>query len=396
MDRHWLFITGMFRSGTTLVAIMCHNHRGMKVATDPLAHLFRAARNQVALRLRPGAQLDFAAPMDDYYFSAEKAELLEAILEGDFSERASGENLAWLRENVNSTVQKFAPELGAFPTDRLEQRTFAEAFGIAIDLVRRAAPGAEWPGFKQVWMGEFAEPLVRALPGGRVIHVVRDPRAVCASKNVRDAKYPWLFMIRHWRKNVLMAWRAQQRADPSQLVLRYEDVVRDPEASARAICSFLKIDFDPKMIEAAEFRDGSGQTWNGNSSYQERITTFDAGLAEKWRRVLKPEELRLIEALCAPEMAAFGYELESAPDPEESLRVLLDPPEIPIDELAAWIRPYASPYTGFPQNQMSHELLRTEALRHASAVPASMQRLLFLQTEFFKEASAASPVGHDV
>ena len=72
----WVFVTGMFRSGTTLLAIMLQNHSRLRIPTDPLSNLFKAFRNEVASNLQPDRAIDEHTPLYDYYSRAEKQALL--------------------------------------------------------------------------------------------------------------------------------------------------------------------------------------------------------------------------------------------------------------------------------------------------------------------------------
>ena len=44
------FITGMFRSGTTLVSRMFHSHPEIACASDPFAPVFKMFRNQFSIQ----------------------------------------------------------------------------------------------------------------------------------------------------------------------------------------------------------------------------------------------------------------------------------------------------------------------------------------------------------
>ena len=68
----WVFVTGMFRSGTTLLAIMLQNHSRLRIPTDPLSNLFKAFRNEVASNLQPDRAIDEHTPLR-LLFSSRKA-----------------------------------------------------------------------------------------------------------------------------------------------------------------------------------------------------------------------------------------------------------------------------------------------------------------------------------
>ena len=63
-----LFISGMFRSGTTLLARMLNSHPSICVASDPFASIFKSFRNEIAIE-HIGSKYDKDSPYDDYYYS---------------------------------------------------------------------------------------------------------------------------------------------------------------------------------------------------------------------------------------------------------------------------------------------------------------------------------------
>jgi hypothetical protein len=338
-----LFITGMFRSGTTLLGIACHNHPDASIAEDPFANLFRAVRNQVHSDAHPGAPQDRDAPLNDYYSTDAEVALLDELLARGLDRPFDAENRAWLQAQADKSIATYAPELGPLTPHLTDLRDARDLFDRAFAHAARNPhkPGAPFTGFKQVWVGEFAEPLLAAFPTLRVVHVVRDPRAICASKNAQATLYPWLFMIRHWRKNLACVWRAMNGPFRDRFhVVRYEDLITAPEAGLRAFCEFSGLSLHPAMLDPSAFRDAAGRPWGGNSSHQTGLTTFQASLIDKWRKTLTPREVAFIDLLCGPEMALFGYTPDTPVGEADVEGLLTQPPQADAARLAGWLGPY--------------------------------------------------------
>jgi len=382
----WVFITGMFRSGTTLLGIICHNHPKLRLAQDPYAPLFRAFRNEVESRLRPGEAFDAERPIDDYYYFPEKLALMNAVQAARLDLAIGHERAAWLVKNLNASMAKFAPELAPFASREIEGTSYRDLFGLAVERIGNASLARQdaLAGFKQAWMGEFVPHITDSFPQARVIFVTRDPRAVCASKQSRDAKYPWLFMIRHWRKHAVFAWKT---AGARVMPVKYEDLVSQPEKTAKKICSFLGVEFDPRMIDAPNFVDGSGKPWAANSAHETQMRHLNPAMISAWRSKLTKQQIAFIETLCLPEMAVMDYAPEEVVDRESLISALMDFPSVAPSDLAEWIRPYAPPYENFPGNQIGLEYLRLDAAQNPASVPSRMKQALFLDEGFFDAAS---------
>ena len=63
----FFFLTGMFRSGTTLLARMFNSHKNITLASDPFSPIFKEFRNEI-LNKNTKDTFDSNAPLNDYYF----------------------------------------------------------------------------------------------------------------------------------------------------------------------------------------------------------------------------------------------------------------------------------------------------------------------------------------
>ena len=155
------------------------------------------------------------------------------------------------------------------------------------------------------------------------IHIIRDIRGVVASwKATRSLRnnYPFLMILRHWRKSVAFA-KLCQKVYQNYIIIRYEDFVARPEESATRLFESLGIPFEPDTIDTKFFRSGQGGTWSANTSY-ESIGTDEGlveSLANRWKERLNTREIRYIEEICGPEMMWAGYERITEPCVEEDL-----------------------------------------------------------------------------
>jgi hypothetical protein len=192
--------------------------------------------------------------------------------------------------------------------DRLpEQPSFADAIG-AIYAAYAAAQAKERYGDKTPLYMQSLGTVAHAFPDAQFVHLVRDGR---------DAGLSFLAMRRRPRFNFarprgLLSFAAEWRweieaarrfgATRPYLELRYEDLVREPEAKLGEICAFLGLSFEPTMLEYHRNVD------------RERLLDHPK-LAEppgpgrsRWRDELEPREVEHFEAVAGDVLTASGYE----------------------------------------------------------------------------------------
>ena len=359
-----LFVTGMFRSGTTLIARMLAAHPALAFASDPYAPLFKALRNAVAAREIDGA-FDREAPLDDYYFDASKNMVLAAVRNADLTALPTPEDLAPLRAQLARQCQVYSPRVEPL-LHKLDGANFAALIESGLDIVAEAyGDGSESAvGTKEVWTGEFVWPLLKSLPDAHAIVVVRDPRAVVASKNVRDEMYPWLFLTRQWRKLAALGWlAAHDDALAGRIhLMRYEDLITNPEHAIRAMCGAAGITYEACLTDPSTYRDGAGAPWFQNSSHFSDVRAFNTDSITRWREVLDHNMVAFVEAICWPEMLLLGYQPEifNPNDPDDG--PFETPPIVPLANLAKWVRPYASENIDEARDAMTGERRRLEIL----------------------------------
>ncbi len=393
-----LFVSGMFRSGTTLLARMLDAHPRIALASDPYLPFFKAFRTRMAAGL--GIVVDADAPLGDYYFSATGLALFETIQEASLDVPLDRTELAGLRERIRAYGGDYAPRLMPH-LERVTGETYAEALHSMLGVVEEhgGKRGAEVVGFKEVWADEFIPCVARSFPDARFIQIVRDPRAVCASKNSRRPRYPWLFLARQWRKLAALAWSygGAARFDGRVLRLRYEDLVTEPEKTARDVCDFLGLPYADVMVVPAGWVDGAGRPWAQNTSFGVGERRFDAGAIERWRQALASEEVALVETLCGPEMALHGYGL-TVTDRAGADDLVLAAPRVSDGDLAPWIHEVGGNDALTTAVEMAKEAVRRALLRASrddlAAVDPRVIEGSFLLREVFgaaRDALAAGP-----
>ena len=389
-----LFLTGTARSGTSLLCRMLSANNEIMLASDPYLGLFRSLRNAILRRYAEASgrhAVDPSSPFQDYYFTDDRIQMMDLIQAGDLDIPCDQED--WvrsyedLRERAKLECADLVPELTS-----LKAVTYKELFDKAVHLIAtvRKAENRLWVGFKEVWVIEFISLLARTYPDAMFLVILRDPRGIIASMLAMrqlDATQGanTLSYARHWRKYVAFTVRYQVD-DPflrdRLFVVTHEQLLREPEKTARKLCAFLGVSYDGAMLDTNNYRDYStGGIWAGNSAFEEVTSGISLHRAERWRTHMEPRALRLVEFVCGPEMRLVGYESVTdadSPDPgPDVLQYMIDNGRQPC----SWRSDL-----GDPQLDYGFELFRRALLSvPEGSLDSQLIRRSFLFEEVFRE-----------
>ncbi|NJL54857.1 sulfotransferase [bacterium] len=307
-----LFIFGVARSGTNLLARSISNHPHAMVALDPFMPLFKTWRN---LAIEPVAkaqhhQFDPQCPFQDFYFDPSGSVFLNTIL--NVSSNLPLTPSLKLKASIYERAALENPGLADTLRD-LDGNTIEEIFISALNIIAGYAQldgksHPTWIGLKEVWAVEFVKSLAQAFPKAKFLVIHRDPRAVVASlialinQDSSQAAHTVSYM-RHWRKQVSVTHQlaTDPTVSPRLLSILYEDLVTDPVTWLTKIGQFLNLE-DPACLLTG-LRSGK---WQGNSSFGTSMG-INADAAERWRHHLTLSLRATVEFHCAPEMAMLGY-----------------------------------------------------------------------------------------
>jgi hypothetical protein len=169
--------------------------------------------------------------------------------------------------------------------------------------------------------------LHRLFPTVRSINIIRDGRDVALATLGWMTPTKWLgrkamwreepvaMCALYWQRLVLDGRRGRdQVGGDCCLEIRYEELVRAPEAVMRSIAAFLDLPFDNAMVEYYKGRTRD----EAELSSTDKWMPATAGLRD-WRLELSPRDLQLFEALAGDTLASLGYPLatEAAGVPSE-------------------------------------------------------------------------------
>ncbi|QLC22268.1 sulfotransferase [Parasphingopyxis sp. CP4] len=298
-----IFITGMARSGTTLLCRLTGGVSETTAFSQPLPLLLvQAMRDFLSFAGIADDRLDYPITDEQFGHAFNHAQFERFVQDHQISREQAGQAL---NEMKGYSGQKFKPSdpmaaLDDWPGGNLAQ--FVRHY-----LHFHTAADCRYFTWKEAIAEAFLPHLLAA--DYRAILIVRDPRDVAASL-MSPASLPFtgdprplLWIVRHWRKSV--AYLHEYAADDRVFILRYEDLVADPDGMMTSIAAWIGTEV-PKNSSIDDLLRG----WTGNSS-QGPVTGISNQLSGRHKTELSGDQRQLIEALCVSEMAALSYANET-------------------------------------------------------------------------------------
>lgn len=195
---------------------------------------------------------------------------------------------------------RFDPAFVAVQTSRLLHRQATDPLGAFQDFVRAMFEHHAANDGKPQWINKtpanlhFARGLRVAFPDMLLIHVVRDGRDVAASvtqtafgpRTVTEA-------ARWWVATMDIADDFGQQFPQSMLVVRYEDLVRDPATAVAAVLDALDMDVPPRLV--TEWCAATGGA--------------DVGRIGVWEDHFTSKDRDAFLAIAGPTLERHGYEV---------------------------------------------------------------------------------------
>lgn len=334
-----VYIGGIYRSGTTFVQKFLDAQPTAHVLYQSLFPLLQLVDGRFRARRETGTG---AGPMcfDDQSADPDLPRALELT-------DVTADDIRALAEDArrNAAIADDYPA-GAF-ADALAialRPGSAAAAAAAYFAAARAFHGATTQalvGFKEVFADPYLDSLLHSLPDLKAIHILRDPRAVLASRNYRDPRrgqspqvHPLRMIAAMWANSATYGGAAAQRHPNRVLRLRFEDLMADKAATMGRILRFLDQPISESALDEGRFTTARGTGWNVNTSFADG----PGHASQRWAAVLPPEAIGALEHLCRSRMTAEGYTPRFSVDEAAQLFAAYADP---LANLKAWTRPYA-------------------------------------------------------
>jgi LPS sulfotransferase NodH len=276
-----VFVVGMPRSGTTLLAAMLSAHSRMTCGPETqffthLAHRRGAVPHapspwpQVAVGYVESLTINGQSVVDAFGLSIREIE-----------RHLQGRQPSWAAA-LESIVATFARGLGK---PRWVEKTPNHL--LHLSTIRREFPTA------------------------RIVRILRDPRDAALSMRqlpwTSDDVLPNLHLWEEWDR---VSWRFFE-SDGLSMTVRYESLAAEPRGELSRICDFLGERFEDAMLDTSATGSAvaaRGEFWK--ETVRRPVSTQRIGV---WRRELDPSLQRLAGLVCSDGLRRYGYPADGGP-----------------------------------------------------------------------------------
>jgi len=296
MNDEPIFLLGAHKSGTSLLRSILNGHS--KLYTIPIeSHFFQLTGYWI----------------DNDYRSQKPKKLNHQQIISNFN--------TWI-EKSNVTDDKYIDGIskGIFDLERFNDSILTiqnvydhkECISKYFGAIHYSVEGTTLPNNariveKSVEHAEFALELLHMFPKAKFIHILRNPYSNIVSIRkfkVLTVKFPIIRRIlRTLYTNYYFLYK-NRNLIKNYKVIRYEDIVSNPEFSIKDICEFLDIDFEDILMKPTYL----GQPWSGNSITNTKFNKISNERLGKWKNEIYPMEVYYINKLFDYVLDDYDYD----------------------------------------------------------------------------------------
>ncbi|MEW6179834.1 MAG: sulfotransferase [Chloroflexota bacterium] len=284
-NRHPVFITGVQRSGTTLLSAMLAAHSRM--SCGPETHFFQRLAGENIDQLIdpkgwPEKGKNFICSISYSNFTGQSNRRISILEKYQVTEQQIDEFLREQEPSISSLLKSVVePYMQRQGKSRWVEKTPDHL--LYLEIIRTTFPNS---------------PIIR---------ILRDPRDVALSL----LKVPWgaktfFEAIEYWK---FMDEKSREffEKDENSYTLRYEDLIDNPERELRKLCTFIGEDFEYAMLDTSS----TGKQVNSqNVPWKKKVEQpIDKNRAGGWKHELSRELNQYTEAMIGDRLLCYGYPL---------------------------------------------------------------------------------------
>lgn len=316
-----IFVVGCVRSGTALVRniLNCSEEVCMStIETHFVGRLFLPGLRHEIKKVGPLSEDQNVHKLIESIYSdqaeASNQGFFRKLIVKSFYSGGRNRYYTWLQKNVDPQylLQK------TLESDRSDQALFdlfMQLYQVKNCTERTTILGEKTPAHIY-----HVPTLLEWFPQAKVIHILRDPRAVVVSQLNRNRSQvlkqhtrfpltllnPLFVFLEVLHMTVAWIWAANlhfkyKRLYPQNYYfLKFEDLIKYPEQSIRQMCDFLGIAFSEKMVQQQIINSSYTPNYVGEAG-------FNSQAVERWRTQIKPWMRTWIHLAGRKYLEKFGY-----------------------------------------------------------------------------------------
>ncbi|MCP4574638.1 MAG: sulfotransferase [bacterium] len=299
-----IFVVGVHRSGTSLMRHLLNDCSVVQLCdeTHYMGHLLPSA----------GMRQHFQryAPLSD---DTNVQRLVEHMYSPDFLRYSRFKDLGWQWRWIVKEFSSAEVRERLLACDRGEPAVFDIFMSLVAERFDAQVKGEKTPIHMR-----WTEELLSWYPHSRIIHMIRDPRAVHVSdlkrRREQKKKAPVYRILRRfgplfelfmtaqttaqWAESIRRAIHMGDKHPERYLVIRFEDIVQDPRRSITDLCEKLRIPFEEQMMDRTVVSEG----------FRSGSVGFDGKAAHRWTSHISSWAAWWYRLRFANRLEEFGYE----------------------------------------------------------------------------------------
>lgn len=198
-------------------------------------------------------------------------------------------------------IEELETELYTLKKPNLDEVIFAiykhQACAMGIDVESTLI------GDKTPFLNYYLAYVNAIFPKGKVIYLIRDPRAVVASYLNSNLNYTLEQAIQRWETSIHIYNRQRRKFGSRILEVKYEDLVQNPEVMMEKIIRFLGGNMNVQSNNEIQHLLGDSDVGH----YQNIKKPITSESVEKWRTTLSKDQIDQIESRLGKKMKKLGY-----------------------------------------------------------------------------------------
>ncbi|MBN2425575.1 MAG: sulfotransferase domain-containing protein [Calditrichaceae bacterium] len=303
----FVFITGMFRSGTTLIEKILTNHNNGYIASQPvpflyikLKEIFNKKNNLSSIPYAINPNFPNHFNLNSFTHFLEKRKITRSFI-------------AKIFEDMKNYSGCWTPNIFNI-VDKIKENSLSGFYRQICEItdLNDYDKSILFRGSKEIICEDFIEYFLKN--NIKVILIIRDPRDIVVSSNFSQKnnyigqKRPIIYILRMWRKSI--AYSLFFKNNPNFLSVQYEHLIKTPMEVLELITNFLQVNSFSNDFITNELKTQDGKIWKGNSSFG-RKKLIDSTSIGNYTKALDMQTINYIETICRPEMNYLGYKIKT-------------------------------------------------------------------------------------
>jgi len=311
IKNHPIFICGHPKSGTTLVQGVFDSHPQLIVYPEE-SYFFR----------------DFLPATKGVGFE-EKTKLAERLLFHMFKWNQDSPPISQNGFPDRDYSEIHFPHVRRFMYDYLpEKRGSSEADFLSSAVLAFGEVSGQLSENTQYWVEKtpynelYVEKMFSFWPQAKCIHIIRDPRDNYLSYCRKHPEWSPEFFSENWIRFAKLGLANQRKLGTDRyLIIRYEDLVTEPDNIINSMIDFLSIEFHESLLKPTR----AGKSWLGNSMFDDKYQEISDDPVGRWSDRLSTLEANIIMFKSEGVMKQFNYDCTYSLDINTKMRLVTWP-----------------------------------------------------------------------